>query len=70
MQHPWYEADVKIYTPRFGFSAALTGHSTDAAGDRISDGEEEQLSLWTPSVKQLSDCAADSRTTQSSGDQP
>lgn len=70
MQHPWYEADVKIYTPRSGGSAALAAYSADAAADHMTDGEEEKLSLWTPSGKQLSDCAADSRTTQSSGDQP
>lgn len=66
MQHSWYEADVKIYTPRQGISGIWAEENTT----ETADGTDEQLSLWKPAGKQLSDCAADSRTTQAEQNQP
>lgn len=70
MQHSWYEADVKIYTPRFGFSASMAECANGFPADCSIGAEDEQLLLWTPAAKQLSDCAADSRTTQAGQNQP
>jgi len=48
---PWYDADVKIYTPRYGVQQVNT--EQDQAGELLGCAENEQLSLWRPSHKQL-----------------
>ncbi len=48
---PWYEADVKIYTPRYGVQPV--NMEGEPAGELSGGPENEQLSLWKPAHKQL-----------------
>lgn len=47
MAEPWFEADIKIYTPRLRTSYAL---AEDAPGASAAPVEQEALSLWQPAA--------------------
>lgn len=50
MVQPWFESDMKIYTPRVRTSYEGAG---DGAGETMPSGEQETLSLWNPSGTRL-----------------
>ncbi|MGN0647827.1 MAG: hypothetical protein ACI4J3_04265 [Oscillospiraceae bacterium] len=50
MKQPWFESDMKIYTPRVRTSYEGAG---DGAGETMPSGEQETLSLWNPSGRNL-----------------
>lgn len=47
MMQPWFESDMKIYTPRVRTSYE---GAEDTAGEMNLTGEQEALSLWNPAA--------------------
>ncbi len=47
---PWFESDVKIYTPRVRTSYE---GAEDTAGELCASTEQEALSLWNPACMRV-----------------